>query len=121
MGQVSVSVHGRVYQVACGDGEEERVRGLAGYVDRKANELASELGNVTDALLFLMTGLLIVDELSESKSRIEQLERDVAALKAEQELASHRAEQGERNVAEMLEATATRIQTLVKRIDDPVG
>ncbi len=121
MGQVSVSVHGRVYQVACGDGEEERVRGLAGYVDRRANELASELGNVTDALLFLMTGLLIVDELAESKSRIEQLERDIASFKAEQELAARRAEEGEHNIAELLESTAARIQTLVKRIDEPIG
>lgn len=121
MGQVSVSVHGRVYQVACGDGEEERVKGLAAYVDQRANELASELGNVTDALLFLMTSLLIVDELSESRGRMELLEQEIAGLRSELAQAAEDAVRAEHNVAGMLEATVERIQTLVRRIDEPVA
>ena len=35
MPQVSINIASRTYEFACGDGEEQRVRELAGYLDGK--------------------------------------------------------------------------------------
>lgn len=65
MAQVTVQINGRGYQVACGDGEQERIAGLARYVDDKVQELVGALGNVGDQRLLVMASLLLADEIME--------------------------------------------------------
>lgn len=77
MAQVAVAINGRSYSVACGDGEEQRIEQLAGYVDGKIGSLKSALGNLGDQRLMVLASLVIADELWEareggSKSRSEQ-------------------------------------------------
>ena len=43
MPQVSIQIANRTYELACGDGEEERVQELAAYVDGKITELRKQL------------------------------------------------------------------------------
>lgn len=70
MSRVSLTINGQSYEVACEDGEEPRLRELAVYVDGKMSELRSSLGDVADARLFLMSSLVLADELFESRDRI---------------------------------------------------
>ncbi|MEH6360654.1 MAG: cell division protein ZapA, partial [Amylibacter sp.] len=72
MGQVSVAVNGRNYNVACDDGEEEHLQSLAAFVDKQVVELASQIGQVGDTRLLLMSNLLISDKLGEALGRAEQ-------------------------------------------------
>lgn len=67
MGQINVSIGGRSYQVACRDGEEDHLAGLAAQLDRKASELSGALGTMSEPRLLLMAGILIADELHELK------------------------------------------------------
>lgn len=67
MAQVNVQINGRSYQVACGDGEQDRIAGLAGYVDGKVKELVEALGNVGDQRLLVMATLLLADEVFEAR------------------------------------------------------
>jgi len=67
MAQVTVQINGRGYQVACGAGEEERIAGLAAFVDGKVQELVGALGNVGDQRLLVMVSLLLADELWEQR------------------------------------------------------
>lgn len=69
MGQVTVSVNGQRYKLACRDGEEERLSALARFVDSRVNQLAGSMGNIGDARLLLMACLVIADELHEAKDR----------------------------------------------------
>ena len=55
-------VNGRAYTIACDEGEEDHLRGLAAHVDVKAREVLSSVGQVGDARLLLMAALLIADE-----------------------------------------------------------
>ena len=61
---VEVVVNGRDYQVACDVGQEDRLRELAQQFDKRVQVLASSVGQVGDARLLLMAGLVITDELS---------------------------------------------------------
>lgn len=69
MGQISVSIGGRAYPLACRDGEEERLTRLAGHVDAKSVELAGALGQMSEPRLLLMAAILIADELFEVRER----------------------------------------------------
>lgn len=61
MAQVALSIGGRRYDLACRDGEEDRLRALAALVDRKAQDA----GQANEVRQLLMAALLLADELSE--------------------------------------------------------
>lgn len=66
MPQINVDVNNKTYHLACGDGGEDRLRKLAGYVDSKAKDLSGKLGHVAENKLLLMAAILIADELHET-------------------------------------------------------
>ncbi len=71
MAQVTVTINGRDYQVACGDGQEAHLVRLGSYVDNRILELAAAVGQVGDARLLVMVSLLLADELSDVYSELE--------------------------------------------------
>jgi cell division protein ZapA len=73
MAQVTISVNGRDYAIACGDGEEEHLSDLAQYVDHHASALSRKLGSITETRLLLMTALTIADELGEVSATLTEL------------------------------------------------
>jgi cell division protein ZapA len=69
MGQIALTLNGRTYRLACGDGEEEeRLQALARHVEEKVDSLSAELGQIGEARLFMMSALLIADELFEARA-----------------------------------------------------
>ena len=68
MAHVDLHIAGRRYSVACRDGEEDHLRGLAALVDRKAQEATEALGSLTEARQLLFAALLIADELKEVRA-----------------------------------------------------
>jgi cell division protein ZapA len=75
MGQVTVSVNGRDYAIACADGEESHIADLAVYVDHHARTLAQKLGPVTEARLLLMAALTIDELRAERRGALDELAR----------------------------------------------
>jgi cell division protein ZapA len=71
MGQVSVPVNGRFYEITCDDGQEIRIRRLAQYVDAKVAEFVGRVGQVGEARLLLLAALVIADELSDVNDALE--------------------------------------------------
>jgi cell division protein ZapA len=67
MAQVTVTINGRNYPVACNAGEEERIGELARYVDDKVRGFAREVGQVGEARLMLLAALVLADELADAK------------------------------------------------------
>lgn len=65
MAQITVTVNGTQYPLACATGEEDRLRELVTYVNSKADELTSKLGKISDGRLLLMTAIMIADELQD--------------------------------------------------------
>jgi len=68
MGQVSLSVNGREYNVGCEDGQESHLHQLADYVNSKVGELVGGAGQIGEARLLLMASLMIADELMDAKA-----------------------------------------------------
>ncbi len=72
MTQVDISINGRIYAIACDDGQEAHVARLARYLDQKVSTLAKSVGQVGDARLLVMASLLVVDELVETDQALKQ-------------------------------------------------
>jgi cell division protein ZapA len=90
MATVTVEINGRPYAVGCADGQEDRVRTLAGQFDGHVRQVAGEVGHVGDLRLFLMAGLLLADELHEARQWRSNAARVTAAASAANLTASPR-------------------------------
>lgn len=106
MSEISVTINGRDYLVACEDGQEEQLDKLAHFVDKKMSELVASVGQIGDARLLVMTTLLIADELSDA---YQQLETGAGANGSSQG--------AEESMASALESCAQRIENIAARLE----
>ena len=117
MAQVTVTIAGRTYRMACGDGDEPRLERLAALFDGKIDEMRGAFGEIGDMRLHVMAALTVADELHETKERLEALEGELGALKQRLEAGEQRSEASEVYVAETLTRTAERIERLAKTLN----
>ncbi|HEY1503869.1 MAG TPA: cell division protein ZapA [Stellaceae bacterium] len=73
MPQVSVTINGRSYPVACDDGEENRIRDLARLIDSKVAGFARQVGQAGEARLLVLAALVLADELTEANETSRRL------------------------------------------------
>lgn len=117
MGQVKVSINDRSYTIACGDGEEDHVRELAGYVSKHVTDLAEQVGQVGDARLLLMAGLMIADELSSALQKSRMVEQEMESLSSQRGSLMERTRDTENSLADVLDDASRRIEDLARRIE----
>lgn len=79
MGQVSISIRGRNYQIACDDGQEAHLARLGRYLDQQADQVATAAGSISDTLLMVMVALTIADELTDANEKVQSLTADSRA------------------------------------------
>ncbi len=67
---IDLSIAGRVYPVACREGEEDSLRAAARLVDAKSREAIAGLGTLSEARQFLFASLLLADQLVDNKPEV---------------------------------------------------
>lgn len=82
MAQLAVTIAGRVYRLACDEGEEARLGDLAQLVDAKIEGMRQRFGEIGDQRLSIMAAITLADEWAELNNRARELEAEVARLKA---------------------------------------
>ena len=114
MAQVTVTIAGRVYRMACGEGEEAHLESLARAIDAKIDELRGSFGEIGDQRITVMAALTFADELSEARRKIAELEFDLSRQR--EALAGSSAQSAEwgRDVAAALARAAARIEGLAQ-------
>lgn len=113
---VEVVVNGREFQVACDNGQEERLVELAQSFNERVRALAASVGQVGDARLLLMAGLVLMDELSNAAAKSAEREREIQSLKARIAGGSETLEKAENGITELLEQAAIRIESIAARV-----
>ena len=100
LSNVTLSISGRSYTVACAEGEESHVLGLGALIDRKLATMGDMSGQAETRML-LFASLLLADELHEANS------------------GSRQAAQGEDSpeMAAKLESLAGRLEYLAARLE----
>ena len=98
---VDLTIGGRVYPVACREGEEESLKAAARLVDGKTREAIAGLGTLSEARQFMFAALLLADQL------IDKSPEAAAAVAPPDPVHTTRAEV----IAQRLEALAAALES----------
>ena len=60
---VNVKFNGKDYILSCDDGQEESLKKLTSFLDKKYSELKSKLGNIGENKLLLITAIKLIDDI----------------------------------------------------------
>ncbi len=118
MPEVNVDINGRKYRMACEEGQEQHLLGLADRFNQHIDSFKGTFGEIGDNRLTVMAGIAVLDELAEAERRIAELRQDVASLTHAGEALSHEAEELERKFAKRLNEAARKIEAISTVIDE---
>jgi cell division protein ZapA len=121
MSQVSITINGRQFRMACEDGQEGHLMNLARDLDARIDGLRSKFGEIGDTRLTVMAALTIADTLSETGSRIKRLEEEVVAMQEARAHSGEHAKIAQAAVAAALNAAAERIEVITKKLNATIG
>jgi cell division protein ZapA len=119
MAQVTVTINEKTYRMACEEGQEEHLRGLADRLNGYVAQLKDAVGEIGDQRLTVMAGITIIDELQEANRRIRSLEADIETLRASRDEALGKAFSAETEVAQQITTAAERIEALGDKLSAP--
>ena len=71
MANVSIKFNGKDYLLSCDDGQEENLKELADSLNKKFEELKSNLGNIGENKLLLISSIKVIDEYYDLMKKIE--------------------------------------------------
>ena len=116
MPQVTVTIAGKTYRMACGEGEEAHLEGLAAFLDGKIEEMRAAFGEIGDMRLHVMAAITIADELTETRNRLARLEGELAELKTIVLASDERGQGQERRLAEVTLKAAERLERVARSL-----
>jgi cell division protein ZapA len=114
MSQVTVTINGRQFRMACEDGQESHLLRLAEDLDQRIERLRGTFGEIGDTRLTVMAALTVADELADTGSRLRRLEEDVAGLQDARAAAAERSDATQAAVSAALNSAAERIEQVTK-------
>jgi cell division protein ZapA len=119
MTQVTVTIAGRVYRMACNEGEEAHLQGLARMIDERIETLKQGFGEIGDQRLTIMAAITVADELAEERRRNAELEVELINMREHNvgELSSQ--EEWADRLADSLSDAAGRIERIAHGLNTP--
>lgn len=104
MAQVEITINGQSYRMACEDGQEQRLRELAGMVDAHVKDLVGQVGQVGHTRLLVMASMVVADELVDLRDAAKSLDEETAG-------------EGDERAALAMERVAGRLEAIADRMD----
>ena len=120
MPQVSVTINGRQFRLACEDGEEPHLLRLAEDIDQRISRLRERFGEIGDTRLTVMAALTLADELRDTKERLARMEPELAKLQDANVASAERAVATQTAITAALNAAAERIESITRRLNQTV-
>jgi cell division protein ZapA len=118
MAQVNVSISGKLYRMACDDGQEDHLKQLAARLDETIEQLRQQFGEIGDQRLTVMAAITMADQNSEAERRLSALEGKVAHMEEARAAVVEQQQAQEAAFAHSIEAFAERVETLAGRLTD---
>ena len=72
MANVNIKFNNKDYLLSCDDGQEESLKKLTKFLDKKYSELKDKLGNIGENKLLLITTIQLIDEYFDLKQKVSQ-------------------------------------------------
>ncbi|WP_019014530.1 cell division protein ZapA [Elioraea tepidiphila] len=68
MGQVTLKINGYPYVLGCPDGQEAHLEALGAELDARVSSIRAQVGNLGEARLLAMAGIMLADELADARA-----------------------------------------------------
>lgn len=117
MPELTITIGGRAFPVACQEGEEHFLRSAAAMLDAEAQPLVAQMGRLPEAKMLLMAGLMLADKTAAVEDEIRGLKARLAELEARPETPVE-VPVVPPQVTETLAEIAARAEALADRLDD---
>ena len=89
MANVNIKFNNKDYLLSCDDGQEESLKRLTKFLDKKYFELKEKLGNIGENKLLLITTIKLIDEyfdlkqkITNQKNRLDQISNKFKEIKS---------------------------------------
>lgn len=116
MAQVNVTINGRVYRMACEDGQEAHLQGLAQRIDEIIHSLRGSFGEIGDQRLTVMAAVTVMDDLAETQRRLKSLEAENRSLRETRAAVIERRDEVEVEIARRIDEAAQRIGSVAEAL-----
>jgi cell division protein ZapA len=70
MANVNIKFNNKDYLLSCDDGQEESLKKLTSFLDKKYNDLKDQLGNIGENKLLLITTIQLIDDYFNLKQKV---------------------------------------------------
>tara|TARA_Y100000590_G_scaffold53160_1_gene55680 strand:+ start:4 stop:450 length:447 start_codon:yes stop_codon:yes gene_type:complete len=142
MANVNIKFNNKEFLLSCEDGQEEHLEELAYHLNEKFNNLKSNLGNIGENKLLLITSISTMDEYFETKKKIDQKilelndltkkfkelkslvyeykdkkENEINNLNLEQERLKNQFDENKLNYEKVIDKTTNEIESFLTKID----
>ena len=117
MAQVTVTIDGKAYRMACEEGQEAHLSDLADRFDRYVGHLKGQFGEIGDLRITVMAGIMIMDELSELTRKVASLEAELASLKSNRLGAAETQQQREQQMVQVVGELTARLEGLTAKLN----
>ena len=77
MANINIKFNSKDFLLSCEDGQEEHLEELANQLSNKFDNLKSDLGNIGENKLLLITSIKIMDEYFETKKKVDINKKDI--------------------------------------------
>lgn len=130
MPEVSITIGGRKFEVACQEGEEHYLHAAAQMLDEEAQVLVNQVGRMPEGRMLLMAGLMLADKTASMEDKVRNVENAMAQKEADLErLQSAPAPEPERievpvvpqSVTETMSELVARAEALADQVEEKVG
>tara|TARA_Y100000816_G_C26068946_1_gene562041 strand:+ start:257 stop:703 length:447 start_codon:yes stop_codon:yes gene_type:complete len=70
MANINIKFNNKDYLLSCDDGQEEDLKNLTKFLDKKYLSLREKLGNIGESKLLLITAIQVIDDYFDLKKRV---------------------------------------------------
>ena len=80
MANINIKFNNKDYLLSCDDGQEEDLKNLTKFLDKKYLSLKEKLGNIGENKLLLITTIKLIDEYFDLRERVGQQKKRIDDL-----------------------------------------
>lgn len=121
MAEVTVTIDGKAYRMACEAGQEDHLTELAEKFDRYVGHLKGQFGEIGDLRLTVMAGIMVMDELSEVQRQLAGIESEVGSLKKTRDTALARFDDTDSTLAKSLGEVTQKLESIASKLEQNAG
>lgn len=116
MPQVTVTIDGKQFRMACDDGQERHLESLAEHLDSRVRVMRENFGEIGDLRLTVMAALMVCDELTEAERQLRDMRAAIEQERSEHAKAAEGSSQRDATIAAAIDALTNRVDRVARML-----